>query len=842
MQPPPPSPVLQHADIDGEPNADALLDGFLRYVEALGIELYPAQEEAILEIFAGNNVILNTPTGSGKSLVALAVHFAAIARGERAFYTAPIKALVSEKFFDLCEALGPDNVGMMTGDATINHDAKIICCTAEILSNMALREGENAKVDYVVMDEFHFYSDRDRGVAWQIPLLTLPRATFVLMSATLGDTALFETSIEELTGVPVSLVKSTTRPVPLDFFYAQTPLHRTIEDLVAEGKSPVYVVHFTQRSATELAQDLMSIDFLSKDSKQEIKSKLGHFRFDTPFGKELKRYVHHGVGVHHAGMLPKYRRMVERLAQSGLLKIICGTDTLGVGVNVPIRTVLFTKLCKYDGSGTNILSARDFHQIAGRAGRKGFDDMGSVVAQAPEHVIQNKHMRDKLANDPKRLRKFKPRKPPDRGYVAWDESAFLRLQSTQPEPLTSKFEVSQSMVLNMLLRPSGGCTSLKQLIRRSHDRRHDQRNHARKAIAIIRSLKESGVLAVRDGEIGVSQDLQSDFSLNQALSLFVVEAIDVLDPEESGYAHDVLTLVESTLENPTVVLLRQQDALKTRALNEMKAEGIEYDERMAELEKIEYPKPNADFLYATFNIFSKHHAWVGSDVLRPKSIARDLHERGASFVEYVKEYGLQRSEGVLLRYLSNCYKALVQNVPEVAKTDALLDLTESLGWAVRQVDASLISEWEALANPEVSSAEPRLSTQAADIRVTQDRKGFEILVRNRIWALVRALAFRNHDKAVVLLQQSDPRRTWKAEELRAQMASYWDEYESLDVGPDARSSREVEFEYGPSQWKVWQTLVDPRHDRVWRAHFEVDIAGSTEANAPIFTLIEIASR
>ncbi|HWO13685.1 MAG TPA: DEAD/DEAH box helicase, partial [Polyangiaceae bacterium] len=372
--------------------ADRLLELFLGYAEELGVELYTAQEEAILEVFSGHNVILNTPTGSGKSLVALAACFKALADDQYAFYTAPIKALVAEKFFELCAAFGARNVGMMTGDASVNRDAPILCCTAEILANVALREGERAQADWVIMDEFHYYSDRDRGAAWQIPLLTLPRSRFLLMSATLGKPEFFVEDLERRTGAKTALVRSGERPVPLDWEYSETPLQETIQKLCAAAKSPIYIVHFSQRAASERAQDLMSLNFTTKEGKQALKEELRGFRFDSPFGKELSRFLPHGIGVHHAGMLPKYRRLVERLAQRGVLHIICGTDTLGVGVNVPIRTVLFTQLCKYSGERTAILSARDFHQISGRAGRKGFDDVGWVVAQAPAHFIENQQL------------------------------------------------------------------------------------------------------------------------------------------------------------------------------------------------------------------------------------------------------------------------------------------------------------------------------------------------------------------------------------------------------------------------------------------------------------------
>jgi superfamily II RNA helicase len=835
-------PLDRYLDnLDERADSDTLLSRFLEYVAHQGLDLYPAQEEAIVELFVGNNVILNTPTGSGKSLVALAAHFRSAALGERSFYTAPIKALVSEKFFDLCRVLGPHRVGMMTGDATVNRDAPVICCTAEILANMALREGDQADVDGVVMDEFHYYADRDRGVAWQIPLLTLPQARFLLMSATLGDTRRFEEAITDLTGVPTSLVRSSDRPVPLDFSYSEETLHNTVVDLIESGKAPIYVVHFAQRAATEQAQSFMSIDVLTKDEKKALKDDLAGVRFDTPFGKELKKFLHHGIGVHHAGMLPRYRRLVERLAQEGKLRLICGTDTLGVGVNVPLRTVLFTKLCKYDGEKTKVLSVRDFKQIAGRAGRRGFDTLGSVVAQAPEHVVENKKLRAKAGDDAKKLRKLKMRRPPERGYAHWDADMFARLQQSEPEPLTSQFQVSNAMILNLFERQDDGCLTLRKLIRSCHDGPTAKRQHARQAISMIRSLRDAGVIELVPGGPRVHEDFQLDFSLNQALSLYVVEAVDVLDRDDSAYPLDVLTLVEATLEDPWAVLHRQTDTLKSSALRAMKAEGMEYDERMAELDKIECPKPNAEFLYATYDIFSKRHPWVGSDVLRPKSVARDMYELGMSFVEYVKEYGLQRSEGVLLRYLTDAYKAFVQTVPESAKTAELYDVSDWLGLTVRSIDASLLAEWEeltALSDPSVAPVERREEDEEA-VDITRDERGFTTMVRNAVWKLVRSLAFQQYGRAVDALAESDERSEWTEQSLREAMAPYWAEYEAIDIGPDARSRTHFQVERGERQWLLTQVLLDPKGDRAWHLRLSVDLPASRDAGQPRLMLLSI---
>ncbi|MGB5349813.1 MAG: DUF3516 domain-containing protein, partial [Polyangiales bacterium] len=583
-------------------------------------------------------------------------------------------------------------------------------------------------------------------------------------------------------------------------------------------------------------QSFMSIDFLSKDEKRAIKEDLVGTRFDTPFGKELKKFLHHGVGVHHAGMLPRYRRLVERLAQEGKLHIICGTDTLGVGVNVPIRTVLFTKLCKYDGEKTKVLSVRDFKQIAGRAGRRGFDTLGSVVAQAPEHAIENKKLRAKAGGDAKKVRKLKMRPAPERGYAHWDAETFTRLQESPPEPLRSRFRVSTAMILNLFEREDNGCLALRQLIRSSHEGPTSKRNHARHAIALIRSLRDAGVVELNGEGPRVHEDFQSDFSLNQALSLYVVEAVDVLDKDDALYPLDVLTLVEATLEDPWAVLYRQTDTLKGRALAVMKADGMEYDERMAELDKIEYPKPRADLLYATYEVFAEHHRWVGSDVLRPKSIARDMYELGMSFVEYVKEYGLQRSEGVLLRYLTDAYKGFVQTVPESAKTDPLYDVSDWLGLTVRSVDASLLDEWEQLQVPGEAPVMPVERNEDETVDITKDERGFTTMARNAAWQIVRFLAFKQYERAEEALSEASENNDWTADRFADALAPYWAEYDAIGIGPDARSSAHVQVERRETDWLLTQILLDPDEHRSWHLRFRIDLDASREAGAAVLML------
>ena len=684
------------------PGADELLDALIEWSAQSGLELYPHQEEAVLRLLAGENVVLSTPTGSGKSLVALAGAFAMLAQGRRAVYTAPIKALVSEKFFELTAAFGPSEVGMVTGDASVNADAPVIACTAEILAQRALRAGSDTAADLVVMDEFHYYGDRDRGWAWQVPLLELPRSRFLLMSATLGDTTGLRRDLTARTGRDTALVASAERPVPLDVEYRETPLHVSIEQLLSAGQAPVYIVHFTQREATARAQSLTSLNVLSADEKAGVKEAVGGFRFDTPIGKDLRRFVLAGIGVHHAGMLPKYRLLVEKLAQQGHLKLICGTDTLGVGVNVPIRTVLFTQLYKYDGRRTRVLSVRDFQQISGRAGRRGFDTVGSVWVQAPEHAVENKRAEMRAAGDPKKLRKLVRKKPPERGYAHYDDKTLTRLWDGTPETLESSFDVTHAMMLNVLDRPGDGCAAMKRLLVDNHEPRSRQRRHIRKAVGVFRSLIDAEIVEVlpEPDESGrpvrVNIDLQDEFRLNQPLGLFAVEAVSVLDPEAPDYHLQVLSVAESVLEDPMAVLLAQRDAARDELMTRMKEEGVEYEERMARLAEVAWPKPEAEFIEPAFDTFARHHPWVGHLQPSPKSVVRDMVEHADTFNQYVSRYGLKRSEGLVLRYLTDCYKALVQTVPAAAVDDRLAEVIEWLGELVREVDSSLLDEWERL--------------------------------------------------------------------------------------------------------------------------------------------------
>jgi hypothetical protein len=964
-------PILQH--LPPAPDESALLDGFTNWTIEQGIEMYPAQEEAAFELIAGSNVILNTPTGSGKSLVAVAAHFVGLGRDQRSVYTAPIKALVSEKFFELCRQFGSERVGMITGDGSINPNAPIICCTAEILANWALRDGRRTDVDIVIADEFHFYADPQRGWAWQLPILELPHCQFLLMSATLGNTRFFEDELTKRTGRETALVKSSQRPVPLDFEYRTTLLHTSIESLLESGRAPIYLVHFTQRDATEAAQSYVSLDPLTKDEKQRVKELIGGFRFDSPFGKGLRRFLVAGIGVHHAGLLPKYRLLVERLAQAGLLKIICGTDTLGVGVNVPIRSVLFTKLCKYDGSTTRILRNREFAQIAGRAGRRGFDDEGTVWAQAPEHVVMNQAKLQKAAEDAKKKKKMVKKKAPDRGYAHWDEGTFQKMVGGEPEPLTSSFQVNHQMIMSLLDRRGDGCAAVRKLMVDNHEPRKRQRQHIKQSISIYRSLVDAGLLEFPEepDELGrrvrVDFDLQDEFALHQPLSLWALDAIEHLDrqfeveersheqrherrerereadveddasasdnpfaalsglvldaaseavsPEPDEAAHDsslddgyvddagvddagvddagvddagvddagvddagvdsarnddsddamspesdepadgssmrvveaetkgdmqralaVMTIIEAVQESPGVVINAQLRKAKDEVMAEMKSSGVEYEERMERLAKVEPPRPMKDWVYADFNEFRARHPWVGGNTVKPKSIARDMFERSMTFGEYTGHYGLKQSEGVLLRYLSDVYKGITQNVPADAMNDELDEIAHWLGTLVRQVDSSLLDEWERLQNPdeyEGIDGQVRPPTgekaESGEVTITSDRRAFNTMVRNAAFRWIEQLARRQR-----------PAGSIEGLNARELMESYWDEYDAIEIDGDARHSSRFQLDWASGA--VSQTIHDPEGHDEWRVLGEVDLAASRDEDRLVIALVGIERR
>ncbi len=823
------------------PDADTLYDAFTTWTDGQGLSLYPAQDEAFLEVLTGSNVVVSTPTGSGKSLIATGAHFVALAGRRRTWYTAPIKALVSEKFFALCEQFGSAQVGMVTGDAAVNADAPIIACTAEVLANLALQQGRSADVGQVVMDEFHFYGDPQRGWAWQVPIVELPQAQFVLMSATLGDVSFFRDDLTRRTGRPTAVVSGAERPVPLDHRFAMTPVHETLEELIEARESPIYVVHFTQVAALERAQALTSTLKVSRQGRDAIAEQIGSFRFTSGFGKTLSRLVRQGIGVHHAGMLPRYRRLVEQLAQAGLLQVVCGTDTLGVGINVPIRTVLLTGLTKFDGRRTRRLNTREFHQIAGRAGRAGFDTRGTVVVQAPEHVTENYRALAKAGDDPKKRRRVQRRKAPE-GQVTWSAETFERLVAGEPEPLASRFVVTHSMVLSVISRPGDTLEHFRHLLRDNHEPGPRQVRHVRQAVAIYRALLAAGVVEqlTHPDETGrrarLTVDLQRDFALNQPLSTFALAAIELLDPAEPTFALDVLSVLESTLDDPRQVLMAQRSVARAAFVAELKADGVPYEERVELVEEVTWPQPLAELLEHAYETYRSGHPWVGDHELSPKSVARDMTERAMGFGELIALYGLSRSEGLVLRYLADAFKALRRTVPEGRRTEEIVDLTVWLEEIVRQTDSSLLDEWEQLVSPGESTPTPGPGGPGSPPPLSRNVRALTVLVRNAMFRRVELAALRRWDQ----LGELDGESGWDAERWAESFVDYFADHQYVGTGPDARGPRLLQIDRQPDQWQVRQVLDDPAGDHDWSVTAVVDLAACDEAGDVVLRVRDVS--
>ena len=827
------SSLAEFLDRAGGDVVDAMVD----WSADNGRTLYAHQESAILEMLSGSNVILATPTGSGKSMVALAAHAQATLPGAgRSWYTAPVKALVTEKFFELCAQLGPEHVGMMTGDSSFNADAPVMCCTTEILAYMALRDGSLTDADTVVLDEFHFYADPDRGWAWQVPLLEMTRATFLLLSATLGDTRFLADDLTRRTGRPTVVIADAVRPVPLRYEYRYERLHHLVEELVQADAAPLYLVNFTQADAVDQANSLASVVKLGTEAKALVAAELARSPMPPGFGRDLARLLRNGIGVHHAGMLPRHRRLVERLTQLGALKIVSGTDTLGVGVNLPIRTVVFTRLYKFDGTGSRMLSAREFHQIAGRAGRAGYDTEGLVVALAPDHEAEYLSRVAKAGTDPKKQRKAtKP--PPPRGYVHYDSATFAALQIATPEKLESSFAVTPAMMLHVLDRPADTWTTVRSLLLDNHEPRARQRRHVRRAIGLYRSLLASGVVErldtpLADGRrVRVDRALQQDFALNQPLAPFLLDLLPQLDTDDAGHVFALLAAVESVLDDPRQVLFAQREKAKTEAMAAMKAAGIEYEERIERLEKVTWPKPMAEEIYAAFDEWRLTHRWIDGANVSPKGVVRDMWERAMDFPSYVRHYGLKRSEGTLLRYLSDAYRTITRTIPEDLQTDDITEIADWLDGVIRATDSSLIDEWQAL---RVDAPPERAAAAIADPSdIVRRPAALKALIRNRVFRWVQLAAGRRWEALHEDLVEAGD-RSRNSDELAALFGTYFAEHASIGIDGDARGPHR--FDVSPDatgrRWTVHQSLADPEGFDEWQLTLEFDL-DATERDAEL---------
>lgn len=851
-------------------------DALMRYsswVQSQGITLWPHQEEALLDLASNEHVILGTPTGSGKSLVAVGMCYFACTQNKTIYYTAPIKALVSEKFFYLVKLFGKDLVGMITGDCVINSEAPIICCTAEILAQDALRWETDSDIKLVCMDEFHYFGDKDRGWAWQVPLLVLKDTQFLLMSATLGDTTALAQKLKSLTQRDVSTITNAPRPVPLSYSYSTLSLEASVELIMQQRGVPVYIVCFAQSEAQKSAAALASFGISNKEEREEIKKELAGFNFSTAYGKELKRLLLCGVGVHHAGMLPRYRLLVERLAQKGLLPVICGTDTLGVGINVPIHTVVLRALAKYDGRRMRILNSREFHQITGRAGRSGFDTEGVVVSLATPYEIERLRARAKAANDPKKLKRIKVPKPPE-GYVGWSEHTFQKLIESEPEALTPRLKITHAMVLAEVMHGGAAYARLHALIKNSFQTAEEQEKLIHACQEIFATLMDAGVIvrgeatgaAAQPGDdtagdqpaagttsdtaattagdtnattaadtwenasYTLAKDIPSDFALDQMLAPFVIAACELIDRESPNYALDIVSLVEASLENPPQIMKALVKEAKNKALAEMKMEGIDYEERMERLENVSYEKPLKELIDAAYTRYCAEVPWAKDFQLYPKSIVRAMLESANDFKGYVQKISISRSEGTLLRYLSDAWRVLAKTIPQEFINDDLERIISWLHMLIRTTDSSLLDEWEMDSLTAKAPQTPRVGPA----QIVEDPHGLEIMIHNALFKRV-LLASKNDSAALGKLDEPFGfyERKW-----RSVLDEFFEAHEALYINQDARSKRyfsvDTREEKTQHLWHAHISFLDAEGDIDFGISADVDLDATKTAGEVIF--------
>jgi hypothetical protein len=511
--------------------------------------------------------------------------------------------------------------------------------------------------------------------------------------------------------------------------------------------------------------------------------------------------------------------------------------------------VLFSKLCKFDGEKVGILSVRDFRQISGRAGRKGFDEQGSVVVQAPEHVIENKRLTLKAdAAGGARKKKFVKKKPPAKGFVPWNEGTLERLRGSLPEALGSRFRVSQALIVGCLRgsAPPGprgpGYGRVIDLIELSHEDARSKRRLLREAARQFRTLRQAGIVTVerdasrRGPRVRVSEDLQRDFSLHHSLALYLVAAVEALEPDQPGYELDVLSFVESILEDPRAILFAQERKARGELIASLKAEGVPYEERMAKLEEVTWPKPNAEVIYATFNLFREKHPWLREESIRPKSIARDMYESYSTFDDYVRRCELARVEGLLLRYLSQVHNTLLRSVPATAKSEGVDEIVGYLHTLLARVDSSLLDEWEEMMSP---AAGVRPSEPEAPAAPRLDGRAFRARVRSELYLLLRCLAGRRYEEATECVKQErdDP---WDAARFEEALAPFYEEYERILFDPRARQAHlSLIKERGPRHWEVHQTLCDDQGENLWNVEAEIHVDSLPLPDGPLLRMRRI---
>ena len=673
-----------------------------RYLEQMPYAPYPVQEEALLAWFtAEQGVLVCAPTGTGKTLIAEAALFEALHGNTIAYYTTPLIALTEQKFREMQDCairwgFSQEDVGLVTGNRRVNPNAHVLVVVAEILLNRLLNPTafDFTRVSAVVMDEFHSFADRERGIVWELSLGMLPRSVrLLLLSATVGNAAEFVTWLERCHGRKVELVESKDRKVPLTYHWVPDQLLNEHLVAMAKGdpearKTPALVFCFNRDECWSIAEQLKGLPLLGADQRTRLHAEVNRLDWTQGVGPKIRQMLHRGVGVHHAGMLPKYRRVVEDLFTRKLLAVVICTETLAAGINLPARSVVLSSLVKGPFGKQKLVEASVAHQIFGRAGRPQFDDRGFVYALAHEDDVKILRWREKYdaipenAKDPGLLKAKKAlkRKKPSRRENAqyWAEAQFKQLQAAPPGKLYSKGPLPWRL-LAYLIEVSPEIAKTRGIIRKRLMDEPRIRAGEKVLDSMLLTLAAGGFVtldppppvAQADGQpaepysavlatpTAEMNKLLAFRSLHPIYGAFLINQLGIADRDER------LQAIESVLEVPRPLLRNLRvpppnelapGPLATGRLDaELIRRGLiaaalpegadEDDEGEAPWER---PPTLADKLRLLFDV-----TYPDVEDVRTQSVwcAGELLRFGGNFNKYVQARDLVKQEGIVFRHL-----------------------------------------------------------------------------------------------------------------------------------------------------------------------------------------------
>jgi hypothetical protein len=705
-------------------DADLELAFYDKFLLSRGLEPYPVQEQAVTAIFAGKSVLVTVPTGTGKTLMAKAALFRAVGRGERAIYTTPLRALTEEKYRELCADFGDENVGFATGDYKVNREAPIQVEVAEILWNRIVADKHVAPAEIVVMDEGHYFNDPERGYVWEQSIIGLdPRVQLVILSATVGHADRFCQWVEVTRRVPMALVESRERKVPLVHEYREEMLIDTVRDLAHGGDVPAIVFVFGREQCFEVARLLKSCRrFTTDEEKAKIDAMCDEALLPSGEAKELRPLLTHGIGVHHAGILPRYKQLVEQLALERLIKFVVSTETIAAGINLPARTVVFPSLRKFIKQQPRMITAAEYHQMAGRAGRPQFDDRGLAITLAPEQVVSDlkKELKDaakRPAYDEAKVKKTvygRARADAQRkNDLIWTPETHAELVRGEPAELRSKTKISAEQVLAIGL-PDLTAAKIPQSeaeLRMAEAERslppsmrldivtvienllltERERKELLKVLAqLVDNMKALGVLDEHGKQ--VSGEMIRQLQGMDGLFIYYVLFNHQLDYEE------LRQLVEYLIDHD--IIQRQLDRKgedekrewMRNKLRELRLENphVTWDDVEAQYEA-EHPRQftKIELIHGEFAAKVPHPELHGGK--KAKNTWAQLEDGGLGFLEFVEKHGLEHEEGNLFSYLVRVMN-FATKLGEASQLPEFSDMAERVRKLLARIDLRLVED------------------------------------------------------------------------------------------------------------------------------------------------------